>query len=224
MNLRKRNSFIILVAGAFALLLTVYNHGGDTRIRQRLDRAISSGDVDQVREILSKSPKQLNLRDKSKGATVLHVAAEAGRADIAELLIGKGADINVETKAGWTPLHRAVDMNHPAVAKLLISKGADVNATGKGNAPLHRAAFSGNLEMLQILLDEGADIHARGAEGWTAIFFACCGGHLDAVEMLISSGASIVDSDDAGRTPLDVATTKGHNDVAQFLRRRAAAQ
>jgi ankyrin repeat protein len=78
--------------------------------------------------------------------------------------------------------------------------------------------------MLRILIEAQADIHARGAEGWTALFFASCGGHVDAVELLISQGVNIAEKDTAGRSPLDVAIRKGHEDVADLLRRSDATR
>ena len=54
--------------------------------------------------------------------TPLHIAAEENSADVARLLIQKGADLEAKTKDGKTPLQHALYLN---VAQMLISKGAD---------------------------------------------------------------------------------------------------
>lgn len=74
--------------------------------------------------------------------TPLHWAAAKGNEDVAELLIGQGADVNAKDEKGRTPLHYIDDKD---TAELLIAKGADVSAKGKyGNTPLHhrKSAFS----------------------------------------------------------------------------------
>jgi beta-xylosidase len=46
---------------------------------------------------------------------------------VAELLIGKGADINISNKRGWMPLHYAVETGLREMAELLLAKGASVD-------------------------------------------------------------------------------------------------
>ena len=74
--------------------------------------------------------------------TPLHEAASWGHMEIAELLIGKGADVNVKNGFGQTPLHWAAGNEGRQVAELLIAKGADVNAKDdNGWTPLDHASF-----------------------------------------------------------------------------------
>lgn len=67
----------------------------------------------------------------AEGWTPLHLAAEEGRKDVAELLIAKGADMNARDAEGWTPLHWAAYFGHDDVVELLVTKGADGNAKNK---------------------------------------------------------------------------------------------
>jgi ankyrin repeat protein len=62
----------------------------------------------------------------------LHVAANADRKEVAELLIAAGAGVNTKTDDGWTPLQFAAKSGHKEVAELLIAEGADVNAKIRG--------------------------------------------------------------------------------------------
>jgi ankyrin repeat protein len=68
------------------------------------------------------------MTNDAKGAwqTPLHLAAEAeeGGKDVVELLIAKGADIEVRDKDGKTALQLAVGHNHNAAAEILRKAGA----------------------------------------------------------------------------------------------------
>ena len=63
------------------------------------------------------------------GATPVWHAASGGKNEMVELLIAKGADINLSAKwMGTTSLHEAALSGHKKVVELLIAAGADVNA------------------------------------------------------------------------------------------------
>ena len=67
-------------------------------------------------------------------------ATNKHRKEIVELLIAKGADVNVKDKQGSTTLHWAAYHGHKEIAELLIAKGANVNAKTKiGRTPLDAA-------------------------------------------------------------------------------------
>jgi ankyrin repeat protein len=54
-----------------------------------------------------------------------------------ELLLAKGANINIKKNDGYTPLHLAVGRGNVAMVELLVAKGADVNVKNNaGDTPL----------------------------------------------------------------------------------------
>lgn len=55
--------------------------------------------------------------------TPLHLAAQLGSKEIAEILIFKGANVNAKTKSGTTPLYSAVREGHKEVEDLLTKHG-----------------------------------------------------------------------------------------------------
>jgi ankyrin repeat protein len=86
-----------------------------------------------------------------------------GRADVADLLITFGADMNAKDNLyGETPLHQAIAAGefaprvHMDVIRLLIDRGADVNAKDRiGLTPLdHAKRYAPNAGLLQLLLIE----------------------------------------------------------------------
>jgi len=64
-----------------------------------------------------------------------------GRADAAELLLAKEADVNLQSRGGSTPLHLAAQQGHAEVVQLLLAKEAHVHIKDDaGDTPLDRAA------------------------------------------------------------------------------------
>jgi ankyrin repeat protein len=102
--------------------------------------------------------RRINGAHYTPGYTPLHVAAKAGTAAAAQLLITKGADIEAKTlghknNENMTPLHVAILFSNPAVAAVLVANGADIDALDAwGRTPL---SFVGNLP------EESAKIMAR---------------------------------------------------------------
>ena len=65
------------------------------------------------------------------------VKLDSSKARVAELLIAKGADVNVrESKGHQAPLHLAAMNGFEAVAKALVQAKADINAKNKVNQRL----------------------------------------------------------------------------------------
>ena len=61
-----------------------------------------------------------NKNDDS-GWVPLHMAAEEGQKEVAEILIESGADLNKCNNREWAPLHIAAERGQKEVTKLLIN-------------------------------------------------------------------------------------------------------
>ena len=120
----------------------------------------------------------------SNGETALHriadirQAAQEPAAEMAALLLDRGADPNARNWDDVTPLHQAVRARNMAVAKLLLERGADANARDKirGSTPLRRAVSATGaggtagttdlmLPLARLLLEHGADPEACDKRG-----------------------------------------------------------
>ena len=101
--------------------------------------AVEKGNVEAVKQYLN-AGGDLEAKGGWGKRTPLHGAAKFGHKEIAELLIVKGADVNMKNRFGWTPLAFAAERSHKEIVELLIAKGADVNAEHSGGTtPLDTA-------------------------------------------------------------------------------------
>ena len=161
------------------------------------------------------------------GATPLHDAAQHGRADVVELLIGCGGDVRARrTERQDTPLHWAAT---EAVARLLVDHGVDVGARDCfGRTPLHWAAGSGHAGVVRYLLRCGVPVDERSSAGAVALageaplHEAAGGGHAGVVEALLGNGADVNALNGDGQTPLHKAAFHGKHDVVERLVRAGA--
>jgi prolyl 4-hydroxylase len=98
-NLRSRNpnGHVIMGNKNFATGSTLAHHYAST------------GDVENLKRHLDKQPHHINARDKN-GWTVLHEAVRKGDTDMINLVLDRGADVNMRTGVngeGGSPLYWA---------------------------------------------------------------------------------------------------------------------
>jgi uncharacterized protein len=115
------------------------------------------------------------------GATPFLRAAKSADVALMKLLLEKGADPKVVTKAGVTALMVAAGMGHadtirraeqPIEAmKICLDKGVDINAATEKtlNTALHAAAGQGTDDIVQFLADHGAKLNAKDNKGRTPL-------------------------------------------------------
>ncbi len=171
-------------------------------------------------EILIAKKADVDVKDND-GWAPLHYAARRGHEDLAEVLIGGGANVN-PTNECRKPLHWAVKRGHTNIVKLLIEKGADVNAEDcYSDMPLHYAMWSKRKEAARLLLDNGANPNARDMSSFAPLHYAP---NKDIAELLITKGADINLNNGWGGTALSRAKKKGHTEIVELLRRHGAKE
>lgn len=86
----------------------------------RLMYLVNEGNVEGIRELLE-SGVDVNFRDID-GRTALHVAACQGRPDVVEMLLAKGANVDIEDQWGSTVilLFVGLDLYLGVLKKILI--------------------------------------------------------------------------------------------------------
>ena len=201
-----------------------------------------------VVELLISKGADIQGQDALQGQTKLHMACVGGEKEVADLLIRRGADVNLRDKRGATPLWIAARGGHKEIVELLIEKGADISASdGRREAtPLLIAARSGHADVVELLIAKGADVNVPDNQGLTPLAMAKQGKHtevvnvlrqhgavetlhgaaasgdIDEVKRLLSEGRDINSKDSEGRTPLHLAADRGDKEMVKFLLERDA--
>jgi len=171
------------------------------------------------------------------GDTALHMSAAAHQRQLAESLVGRGADVRARNRRGAEPLHYAADGGPGAngwdpaaqgdVITYLIAAGADPNALDKsGVAPLHRAVRNRCSMAVSALVDNGADPLLMNKTGSTPLHLAVQNtgksnsgseGAKDEqgriIVLLLGHGASPTDADANGKTVAAAATSDWIRDL-----------
>jgi ankyrin repeat protein len=81
-----------------------------------------------------------------------------------QLLVDKGANVNLKNKDGDTALHLAAEQGKTEVVLLLLNSGAEVDPSNTDEyTPLQLCASTGHLECGLTLVQFGASVHARNA-------------------------------------------------------------
>lgn len=145
-----------------------------------LRRAASAGDVAKVKELLA-AGVDVNAAN-SYGGTALAFACDKGRAEVVNLLLEHGADVNAKDRFyGATPLTWAVEKGHVEIVRALLAKGAE----GETQA-LTFAAAGGQAGVVKLILERGK----VGSEGLSeALVAASKEEQKEVVALLEAAGA-----------------------------------
>ncbi|KAK5125453.1 hypothetical protein LTR85_000562 [Meristemomyces frigidus] len=214
-------------SGHVEALSTLLAHGADVDWLSGRDGysplwcAISAYHIDAAR-LLLRSGARVSLRSAAGGGLLpLHQAAVTGQSAMCELLLERGAQVDMVDDENSTALHYAAACGSTASVKVLLLHGADVSATqNQGLTPAHWAAHKGHAEVLSTLLAYGAPVNAAAEEGAHPLHLAANRGHTAAVRLLLEHGAARnVNAAWYGAegTAAQMARAGGHVRVAQLI-------
>ena len=157
-------------------------------------------------------------RVDGSGHTALHsLALFPGTSDASRLLLGAGANPNLNTSQG-TALHMSLRMAaDPGVIRLLLSVGADVNRRdAHGETPL-LAGLGNNLgkDIVEFLIAAGADVNASDRYQTTPLHRTVLqAANIAVAKLLIEAGADVDAVDSEGATPLHLAAV---NEASRYI-------
>jgi ankyrin repeat protein len=174
--------------------------------------AAADGNEPAARALLDKDPALVKAVN-GFGETPLHVAARAGRRDVAALLIDRGADVKAVDARKRTLFHAVALCGDPGieVAKRLIDHGAPLDARdADGLTPLliaarRTAGRDAAKDLARLLVEWGANVTVADSTGATALAGAAFAGDVEWMTYLVDRGASVKGADHDGRTLLHYA-------------------
>ena len=111
--------------------------------------------VETSQDLSSNSLYHLSNSYTSGGESLLHLAVKNGHLYMTELLLNKGANVNIQDESENTPLHYAACNGKKDIVALLIKNGANVNLTNaREQKPLDYANQKGFNEIASIILQQ----------------------------------------------------------------------
>lgn len=125
------------------------------------EKCCEKNDIEGVRKLLDKGLNVETLIPPKYGYSLLSIAIEEGKIDIAKLLIERGAEIK---RVFWriAPKQELFD--------LLLSNGADINERNYNNeTPIFLAVANTRIEVIKLLIKNGADVLAKDDKGNLAL-------------------------------------------------------
>ena len=154
--------------------------------------------------------------------TPLYCALEAGRGEVARLLIERGADTSDPSGNTSSLPELAATRGLSDVFHLLTKeKSFDFNKINDdGETLLTFAATSGKFDSVKFLLDNGAEVNVKNLSGDTALSCAVrsrAAPVLEIVRLLLAHGAAVNTKNDHCETPLLIAAHRNADKVANLL-------
>ena len=174
--------------------------------------ACLSSQITSLKLLMSRqeSQQQVNVPSVEKGIMPLMVAAYQGRLDIMESLLAKGAEPNIEDKAGVTCLMVAVgqalqgyidisfaddDFKRFEMVKMLLQHRAKINHASKKtveNALTIAVTVGAPDILIEYLVKEGADINHSDCKGKTPLSIACNNySPIEMIKLFLNKGAKL---------------------------------
>lgn len=203
---------------------------GDGTGGTELMRAVRRLDAKHVKDLLAGGADP-NEADDS-GLTPLRLAVDAGRKDIAGVLLRSGGYSPVMADDGLTPLQAAACMGDPALVSLMLDLGAGGLRKEIGAALIHARAHGHDLaaSLLENALDFAQDPDAKEPTGQAmdaaaltrALVEACRLGDASRAKRLIKLGAPLDAHAPDGRSPLIAAAEGGYTHIIHALCRAGA--
>lgn len=153
-----------------------------------------------------------------KSMTPLSSVARTGNLEIAELLVLKGADVNLNIEREETPLIAAAAYGHINLIKYFFDQGADLNSSSPkfGNA-LIIAANRGHIETVKFLITNGAKVNEIFPNHGNALIAASHNGYIKIVKYLLTLDVDINAQNNGYGSALISAARNGHNNVVILL-------
>ncbi len=133
---------------------------GEMVARSMLGKAIEYGDVKTARRVLNKFPSLINYEFEFRDPP-LALAVEKGDAEMARLLIEKGADMYHDNGRIGNACNYAAFYKLESIVKVFVESGYRLDhqsVKGFGTC-LHRSCDGGDLETVKYLINKGADIN-----------------------------------------------------------------
>ncbi|KAH0490035.1 hypothetical protein TgHK011_001520 [Trichoderma gracile] len=191
-------------------------------MRTPIHQAVDNGHADIVKLLLDVNAEHDQPDDDN--VTPLWIAAAQGDDEIVQILIEKGANLEIASiDLNRRPIHLAALNGHVEVVERLLEAGAQVDPhknspDDTAPSPLWLAAAEGHFEVAELLVQKGADINfSFHPSKLFPLHEAALNGCADMVSLFIKNGADVDARAKYDWSPLMIAAHKNHIGIIDLL-------
>lgn len=186
-----------------------------------LYKAVSKGNVNLVRELLSKGANP-NTKNYGGRSPLYQAASRKDRA-ILELLLQYGAIPDGKPPGSASALQIAASTSDIETVQLLLNYGANVDsASNAGHTALYDAVVRSDRTLIALLLEHGANPDKKPWGALSPLSNAVGRSDSHVVELLLSYGANPEAKPWGGHTPLYTAGSRGDKQIVALLLAKGA--
>jgi ankyrin repeat protein len=197
--------------------------GGNTKSTEtraysdlKLNDSLSEDNVESLAKFLNnyknkykKSGADYVLTDNTDGDTLLLRAIKKKAQKCVNLLISRGADVNIRsTDKGKTPLHYACEYGNEVIIAVLVNSGSKLDVLDfKGQPPLFYAIRYGTIENINYLVNQNPSLlYLKDKNGNTPLHIAYkySNNPSEVGKFFIQNGVSISAKNNKGLTAKDI--------------------
>lgn len=152
------------------VFVTLYPSTGDNLADKQISDACTGAAIYLINEA------GVDVTDLDGDFLPLNTACGWSSTEIVQLLLDKGAQLDIPDGIGRLPIHHAALQSLESFS-LILSAGADVEVTDKmGRTVLHWAVIGGRIEVIERVLSLSKDLlHQADVDGWTPLLWATRG-------------------------------------------------
>ena len=151
---------------------------------------VEAGDTELARLMLDQG---IDPSIELSGLTALHIAARDGNVDLVQLLIDRGADINLGPDPEQAQLAAVAGHGSPQMIELVMGRElepGEVAQTMNLRTPLNLAVENGHVDVARTLIESGADVNMGGA-WYSPLHTAVLSGDVAMIELMLESNARV---------------------------------
>lgn len=180
--------------------------------KDEIFHAIQTGNLDILKTYIN--TENVNIKDRS-GYTLLQMATNAEKVDIAKWLVSMGGEINMHCN-GNTAISLALTKGNFELFNYYLKNNGDCKGRNQLNL-LHEAANKDRCDILEILIEKGADPNQLNSMHYTPLTIAVMHKNKKICQVLLENGACATIPDKKGNTALHVACSLGDLEMISVL-------